>query len=802
MKEIDKKIIEMCAIGLSDQEIGAALGYTGEGIAYRRKLLGILRSDKNTIYRSVKSKFMETSKCILEEDYYACTTKDFSKKYGLSKTVWLPHLRSLGIIDKQTHRIIDYPSFTEDQKKMLIGSMLGDGSISEGRYSEFHSFKQETYLRKKHDILKPFSCSITPENDGAGLRFSTVNHPQFEKFESFFYRSGINGKLIPIDFIKDNWGDSILAYWYFDDGHLDDKTGEYTISNKCPLKDQLQDLVNFLQEKYGWEFYVSFNPSIYRVSFSKKYNKAFGDLLLKYATPDLYYKISEECLGVVQVNKLNITNIKDVKPKFYRIAEPLLKTKMEEVVFNYYKEKGFPYMQITEDRLNYLYDTYTKISVECVNSTIQHNTSGVQLCEYFFPNIYECKRKGFSKSPVEYWNDDAFLRKFVKNRLTYADIISDASMRTGIKLSKICVSNFKPSVAHYLYSKYAANSNILDYSSGFGSRMLAAMSLGLNYVGYEPSKKTYYNLNKFGNFLSSKCTGSYHIINGGSENSVFRENYFGFAFSSPPYYDFETYSEDSDQSILKYPTYDLWMLEFWRRVMENCYKSLVNDGYFGVCLSPSIASDLITKTIEYAKEIGFYFKENYRVLFKHVLGGGNKVELVLIFSKKPSNKEFKFLNNYEEKCTHDNVFYTLKERSKRVFYTEEDYKNAEKQFKKLYLTNGVSRNTYYNTELLGVPVHCIEKKYNGWNNFIVYCGISPSYEAKSPKERVQEYFNTCLSEKMVLSFYEYEKISGFPSTRMKRLFNAGKPYAHLKTELFEVAINVDRHTEFLKKLER
>jgi hypothetical protein len=802
MDDINQKIADMCRAGLSDQAIGKLIGFTGEGVAYRRKKLGIDRHAKNTELNKAKNALFSTSKEQLSDDYYNLTQEQFSEKYHLSKTVWLPYLRSINIEDKYTHRIESYPEFTEQQRRLLIGSLLGDGGIDEhGRYYEFHSYKQETYLRKKHSILKPFSVDIGPESDGTGLSYRTVQHPQFVTLRSLFYKEGIAGKLIPLDYVKQNWHDSILAYWFFDDGYLDDASSECTISNKCPIREQLTDIAYFLEEQYHWGFYSTFTDSIYRLSFSKKYRKQFGELLLDYATPDLYYKIPEEALNKEHVQSIVIDGVGSVKPKFYRLADSSLKTKMEKIVFDHYRARGFPFIQCTQERLNYLLDTYKGVSAECLSDTIQHNTSGIQLCEYFFPNMYECRRKGFTKSPLEFWDDDDFLLKFVRNRLTYADRITDASMRTGVKLSKICVSNFKPTVAQFLYKRYAVNQNILDYSSGFGSRMLAAMSLGLNYVGYEPSSKTYENLCRFGKFLSKRTSGKYQIVKSGSELAPYVENFFGFAFSSPPYFDFEDYSADQGQSIVQYPDYHEWLTKFWKRVMENCYISIVPDGYFAVCLSPNIAPDLIKQTMIFAEQIGFYFEKDYRVLFRHVLGGGDKVELIMVFSKKPTGNSPRFVKKYEyvnEPVTDSaEIFLCSKEVKRRTIFLESDYKNAEVLFSKLAPTKGVSRETFSDRNILGVPTHAIERHYGSWNDFVRTCGLDPGYEAKNPRERVQEYFQACTSRGRVLSFYEFEKETGHPASRLKRLFNAGKTYAHLKNALFSVTLDPAQHASFL-----
>jgi hypothetical protein len=217
----EQELYRLCKLGYTDEAIGSLYNMTGEGIAYRRKKNGIFLSIKNNDTKNNIDLLKDTSKEILEDDYYNSTQKEFSNKYSISKTVWRPHLKKLGIKNKELYRIENYPPFNKEQRNLIIGSLLGDGSVSQGsRYYESHSIKQRFYLLKKHRILEPYSNELFSCDEGSGLRFNTIFHPNFLEFYNIFYEKGIEGKLIPVDFIKNNWSDSILAYWYLTMGIL------------------------------------------------------------------------------------------------------------------------------------------------------------------------------------------------------------------------------------------------------------------------------------------------------------------------------------------------------------------------------------------------------------------------------------------------------------------------------------------------------------------------------------------------------------------------------------------------------
>lgn len=784
----DDRLREMCSLGMSDRAIGECYGMTGEGIAYRRKKIGLVI--KVTKHQRKILEFKKNSKEILSQDYYSMTTENFSKKYGVSKTIWLPHLRSLGISGKDDKRINSYPPFTIEQRRWIIGGLLGDGGIDEGlSYYEFHSYKQEGYIRKKNFILKPYSKEIRPSSDNTGLCIKTVSHPNFKEFRDNFYDANLNGKIIPVDYIWKWWGDEILSCWYFDDGNIDDTCGDLTISNKCPNKNQLDYLVNKINEHYGWNINSGTQGDLHRLYFPRNCLKEFGDILLKFSTEDLYYKIPEVSLPQGLPVRIDSEN---VSPKIYRSADDTTKRKIENELFIYYRRKGFPYSVITEDRLKYMTRSFTNKKPKESGGIIGHNSSGLALCEHFFPNIYSCSRQGY-ESPKVLWDSDKFLRKLIKNRLKYSNKINDSAMRRGIKLSKYCVSNFKPMIAYYLYKKYCNIDKVYDYSAGFGSRMLAAMSLGLKYIACEPCKETAKNLRKFGSYLKKELGGDFDIIESGSE--IYIGEYYDFIFSSPPYFDFEKYSEDEGQSIKRFPVYSDWLEKYWRKTIQNGYRMLTDNGRFGVCLSPYGKKGILHSTLKMAREEGFYFEKDYKCPFKQVLGGSDKYEIVLIFSKR--KKEIKNpvfdlrYSNNDEEFKKDLINF-------RKIYSNKDYDNAKKLFKKYCKSVGFSRKSYTDPSILGVPSHVLDHHFKGWNNFIRQCGLEPQHEFKSPGERVQKYFEVCIKYNKVLSFYEYEKYTKDSCSGLKRIFNKGKKYHHLKNRLFHIALKPEFHSDFLK----
>jgi hypothetical protein len=132
-------------------------------------------------------------------------------------------------------------------------------------------------------------------------------------------------------------------------------------------------------------------------------------------------------------------------------------------------------------------------------------------------------------------------------------------------------------------------------------------------------------------------------------------------------------------------------------------------------------------------------------------------------------------------------------------YTDADILGARDKLVLLSKDRGVARDNYKDGAL-GVPTHVLEKKHGTWNKFVIDCGLEPGYKALAPSDHVKDYFQVCTSKNKVLSFYEYEKATGKPATRLKRLFSKGKRFSDLTEELYSIALKPDLWANFIKKL--
>ncbi len=152
---------------------------------------------------------------------------------------------------------------TNKQKQLLIGTLLGDGTLRLGKRNTNaglkiqHSEKDKDYLKFKHSILKNFVTGkiirekkINKDTNKSYLSqlFITITHPEFTEFHKLFYKikkkivtNKILSKLKPFG----------LAIWIMDDGYYN-KVGKfmdlYTMNFTHKEHLIMQD---WFKEKYG-----------------------------------------------------------------------------------------------------------------------------------------------------------------------------------------------------------------------------------------------------------------------------------------------------------------------------------------------------------------------------------------------------------------------------------------------------------------------------------------------------------------------------------------------------------------------
>lgn len=142
---------------------------------------------------------------------------------------------------------------------------------------------------------------------------------------------------------------------------------------------------------------------------------------------------------------------------------------------------------------------------------------------------------------------------------------------------------------------------------------------------------------------------------------------------------------------------------------------------------------------------------------------------------------------------------TLRQRYGKVFNIEEPHNKTHppESFRGDYLS--------------GLPIETLSSKYgvseltiSAWTKRLnLLRGNARPGEriVQTAEDIVIDYLNTCYEIGKSLSFYEYGKVKGTKyCNKLKRLFNKGKKYEHLKKDLFEASAEKELKYSFLGKM--
>ena len=151
----------------------------------------------------------------------------------------------------------------------------------------------------------------------------------------------------------------------------------------------------------------------------------------------------------------------------------------------------------------------------------------------------------------------------------------------------------------------------LDCSAGWGDRLVGAIAYGCEYVGVDPSKCMRPKYKEIIKTLASPSKqDKYKVICDGFENVKIKKNYFDLVFTSPPFFDFEVYENNNNQSVQQFNTVDKWKKYFLFPLIDKSYLALRVGGYLALYITDFKGSP-------YIKDMKDYVKNTYKNLFRY-----------------------------------------------------------------------------------------------------------------------------------------------------------------------------------------
>jgi hypothetical protein len=171
-------------------------------------------------------------------------------------------------------------------------------------------------------------------------------------------------------------------------------------------------------------------------------------------------------------------------------------------------------------------------------------TRGTTACASFFPNRYRARYKGIP-SVLEAWDDDDRLRRAIRVQMEAGHPTTPHRVLRALQMICRTPSVFRPGVAKYVCQTYCREGGtVWDPCAGYGGRLFGAMATHVGtYLGTDVEFETVEGNRRLAQEISvsDRC----RVVQAAAEEFD-PEFPLDLVFTSPPYYDLESYGSRSD----------------------------------------------------------------------------------------------------------------------------------------------------------------------------------------------------------------------------------------------------------------
>ena len=299
--------------------------------------------------------------------------------------------------------------------------------------------------------------------------------------------------------------------------------------------------------------------------------------------------------------------------------------KAVDIVIDYYYEKGFPYYEGEKRSNEFSRMTDFDVSrLELPDNNLQQFMLGLSTANYYHPEMWHV-RCNKAKTPYEVFTNRELFKTALLKRIKYSDTpLYPYNIRKSLKaFGAQSVSNFRPTIAKWVYTRYApVGGDVLDPCAGYGGRLMGAMSSHLkSYTGVDPNTVTQSNNKRMvSDFYTS--TVKVELVSIPFEEYDVTSGYYDLVFTSPPYFNIEKYSEDENQSWVRYKTMPVWIDSFLRPLIRNSMNGLKHGGYFAI----NVGGQIVDETYNIGCDMFGSRPEIYHMRLSKILGNGKKAE--------------------------------------------------------------------------------------------------------------------------------------------------------------------------------
>ena len=306
--------------------------------------------------------------------------------------------------------------------------------------------------------------------------------------------------------------------------------------------------------------------------------------------------------------------------------------------FAHYRRTGFPWYEVP------LFEQMREINrlaalegEELARSLLAHHVADV-----YHRHRADAAAAGM-RPLVQAFQDDVALKKACFRELKRGGNALPGTLIPilGLTNGTQACSNFRPGFAAALYREFGEiGGTVLDPCTGYGGRLVGwiASKLGGKYIGVDPSTKTHKANLRLADALGRSEEVSLSCVPFEDWNPADLRGRVGFAFTSPPYFSRERYSDEDTQSWVRYPGFDDWITGFLRPLMTGTFASLAAGGRFALNVADaSVGKDrypIAEASVRCGAAAGFILEERREFSLRGPsMGMERKPEPVFVFRK-------------------------------------------------------------------------------------------------------------------------------------------------------------------------
>lgn len=213
-------------------------------------------------------------------------------------------------------------------------------------------------------------------------------------------------------------------------------------------------------------------------------------------------------------------------------------------------------------------DIYKKVAEDDIDIngiTDAKASYGNKIIRYYMPHLIDVEdHRGVKIS--DGWTEDrltTILMNAIENKkVTNVSYISEILKK--LKFSPVTI--YSPLMTKRIL-EFLNCRTVFDPCIGWGGRMIGTIMVGGSYTGCEPFTKTFQGLTQMKDDLNLSNVKLYNLPVEDVLESLGDKTY-DICLTSPPYYDLEIYSNEQTQSTQRYQTYDIWLSDFLKPIID------------------------------------------------------------------------------------------------------------------------------------------------------------------------------------------------------------------------------------------